>query len=108
MADTFARLYGATPYDPNDFQDQLGEMARQALLSSAEPVVMMVRNGQDMPALLGGLLVGTVQVLQATADSRTSGTDQVDAAIRTSIIQLAGWAVDMARSAEGREPLANV
>lgn len=61
-----------------------------------------------MPFLLGGLLVGIVQVLQATASSANGMTrDEIDAAIRASIIQIAPWAVDMARSAEGKEPLAN-
>lgn len=60
-----------------------------------------------MPYLLGGLLVGIVQVLQATASSADGMTaDEIDAAIRASIVQIAPWAVDMARSAEGKEPLA--
>jgi hypothetical protein len=104
MTDAFKRMYGATRFDPNDRQDQIGECARVALLASAREVgiTMSVRDGQDMPYLLGGLLVGVVQILQATS---VMG-EETDAAIRASIIQLAPWAVDMARAAQGAEPLA--
>jgi len=61
-----------------------------------------------MPYLLGGLLVGIVQVLQATSSSANGmSRDEIDAAIRVSIMQIAPWAVDMARAADGQEPLAN-
>lgn len=105
MGDTFQRLYGATAFDPNDRQEQIGELARQTLLQAAleTGITMGVTGGEDTPYLLGGLLVGIVQILQATM---VAG-DETDAAIRASIIQIAPWAVDMARSAEGKEPLAN-
>lgn len=108
MADqnVFQRLYGATAFDPSDRQDRLGEAARKMLINTAlnTEVTGLVRGGSDMPYLIGGLLVGIVQVLQATA---TPQDDQTDAAIRASIIQIAPWAVDMARTVEGKEPLAN-
>ena len=105
---TFQRLYGATSFNPDDRQDQLGEAARRMLLDTALPVTSLVQDGKDMPYLLGGLLVGIVQVLQATASSANGmSRDEIDAAIRASLIQIAPWAVDMARSAEGKEPLSN-
>jgi hypothetical protein len=104
----FQRLYDAKPFDPDDRQDQLGEAARRLLISTALPVTSLVQDGKDMPFLLGGLLVGIVQVLQATASSSNGMTrDEIDASIRASIVQIAPWAVDMARSAEGKEPIAN-
>jgi GAF domain-containing protein len=105
MNNTFQRLYGATQFDPNDRQDQIGEAARRTLLASAlqASITMAVEDGQDMPYLLGGLMVGMVQILQATS---AMGQDETDAAIRASIIQIAPWAVDMARAAQGLEPLA--
>ncbi len=101
----FQRLYGAQPFDPNDRLDRIAEAARKTLIRTAieTEATMAVEGGPDLPALLGGLLVGLVQVVQAT----TFASDQRDAAIRTSIMQLAAWAVDAARSAEGKEPLAN-
>lgn len=105
---TFERLYNATPFDQTDRQDQLGEAARKLLLDTAFPVTSLVQDGQDIPYLLGGLLVGIVQVLQATSSSADGmSRDEIDAAIRVSIMQIAPWAVDMARSAEGKEPLPN-
>lgn len=107
MTSTFQRLYDAKPFDPDDYQDQLGEAARRLLLDSALPVTSLVRTGDDMPYLLGGLLVGIVQILQATAGGAGMSRDEIDAAIRASLMQIAPWAVDMARSAGGKEPLAN-
>ena len=100
----FQRLYGAaSPFDPTNRQDQLGEDARRHLLITALSFTEGVKDRGDLPHLLGGLLVGIVQVLQATAGTG----DETDAAIRASIIQIAPWAVDMARSAQGKEPLAD-
>ena len=103
MTTAFERIYKATPFDPSDRQDQIGEAARKAVIQSAlqTNLTMGVRDGQDMPYLLGGLLVGLVQVVQATAGR----SDETDAAIRASIMQIAPWAVDMARSTEGRDAL---
>lgn len=97
----FQQLYGATPFDPNSQGDQIGESARRLLLDAALPVTLMVTKSEDLPFMLGGLLVGIVQILQAAAISG----DEVDAAIRASIIEIAPWAVDMARSSQGKEPL---
>jgi hypothetical protein len=99
----FVRLYGAGPFDENNPQDQLGETARRAVLQAAEKAICSVRSGADMPYVIGGLLVGIVQLVQAA----TNQSDEDDAAIRASILQLTPWAVDMARSVSGKEPLAN-
>lgn len=108
MHDTFARLYGATAFNPDDRQDQIGELARTSLLEAAlaSAVTMKVQDGNDMATLLGGLLVGIVQVMEAVATGIPR--DEIDAAIRASIMQLAPWAVDMERSSDKLEPLANV
>jgi hypothetical protein len=102
---TFERLYGATPFDPEDRQHQIGEAARRALLDAAmaREVTMLCKDSADLPHLLGGLLVGLVQIVQVA----TAAGDTTDAAIRASIIQSAPWAVDMARAIEGKEPLSN-
>lgn len=49
MADTFTRLYGATAFDPENRQDQIGELARQTLLKAAQEtgVTMGVTSGED-------------------------------------------------------------
>lgn len=108
MKAAFERLYGATRFDPDDRQDQIGEAARKAVIDSAISTgcTFGVIDGEDMPSLLGGLMVGIVQVAQSVASSgRGMTADEIDAAIRASIIQIAPWSVDMARSAQGREPL---
>lgn len=107
MNSTFERLYAAKPFDPDDRQDQIGEAARKLLLGAALPVTAMIRSGADMPYLLGGLMVGIAQVLNATASSAAGMTpDEIDASIRASMIEIAPWAVDMARSVEDKPPLA--
>lgn len=105
MTGAFERLYGATALDPADRQDQIAELARRTLIDAARRTgaTMQVRGGEDLPFLLGGLMVGVVQVIQATAGEGPK--DEIDAAIRSSLMQMAGWAVDMARSAQGLEPL---
>lgn len=88
----------ATPFDPRDPADQLGEAARRHLLDSAAPLLKAARSNEDIAAVLGGLLVGIAQIMQACL---VDG-DEADAAIRATILQLAPWAVDMARSAQGK------
>lgn len=101
----FQRLYGATPFDPNDRQDQIGEAARKHMLKVANETGLIFREftDQDMAYLIGGMIVGVVQILQSTGPR----SDATDAAIRASILQITPWAVDMSRSTEGKEPLAN-
>lgn len=108
MTTAFQRLYNATPFDPNDRGDRIGEEARQLILTGAHRVAGEVLTGEDLPYLLGGLLVGTVQIMQAMSSTAGGHTrDEIDALIRSSIIQTAAWAVDMARATEGQDPLPN-
>ncbi len=90
-------------FDPSFRCDQIGEAARQMILSAAieAGTVSSVQNADEVPFLLGGLMVGIVQIMQ----SATGQSDEIDAAIRASIMQVAPWAVDMAREIEGRPPL---
>lgn len=98
----FQRRYpAATPFDPRDPADQLGEAARRHLLDSAAPLLASATSHDDIGSVLGGLLVGVAQIMQACLDDG----DEADAAIRASILQLVPWAVDMARSAQGKGPL---
>ncbi|MDZ7906403.1 MAG: hypothetical protein U5N55_11955 [Cypionkella sp.] len=107
MKSTFERLYNATPFDPDSREDQIGEAARRTLIKAAieTDVTRSVCNGADMPYLLGGLLVGIAQIMKSAATGIPD--DEIDAAIRVSIIQVAPWAVDMMRASQGKEPLAN-
>ncbi len=108
--DMFAKKYNATAFDPTDPDESLAESARQAVISAYLKVIDEGRakkgsSPMQLPYLLGGLLVGCVQVMQssATADSQ----DEIDAAIRASIVQTAGWAVDTSRSMMGLDPLSD-
>lgn len=110
MKTAMERLYGSKVFDPEDRGDQIGETARLALIDAAAStrINQGVMSGEDMPYLLGGLIVGIVQILQATASCADGmSRDEIDAAIRASIMQIAPWAVDMARSVDGLEPLAD-
>lgn len=100
----FQRRYPtATPYDPADSADQLGEAARRHLLNGAAPLLEAARSNEDIAAVLGGLLVGIAQIMQADLVA----CDEADAAIRASMLQLTPWAVDMARAAQGKGPLSD-
>ncbi len=105
MTEKFEVKYGAVRFDPNDPNDVLAERARIAVLRAYAETI----DGDDtdpvqgMDYLLGGLLVGIVQVLQANC---SGDPDYADAAIRSSILQTAAWAVDSARAFDGRDPLA--
>lgn len=105
MTDRFAQKYNAVRFDPTDPNEALAEKARRAVLAA----YMASSNDQDdlasrqLEYLLGGLLVGVAQVMQSSGTAATQ--DEVDAAIRSSIIQSAGWAVDTARAMMGLDPL---
>ena len=103
MSDAFQRLYDATPFDPDDPLDQIGEVARQMVLTSALGVIqkLHVKTPEETNIQIGGMIVGLVQVMQASFGA----SDEVDAAIRASIIQTAPWAVDLARTIQGKGPL---
>lgn len=104
MIDKFSQKYAATPFDPSDPGEALAERMRGALISA---VLDATRPEDDtIPTALAytqaGLMVGLAQVLRASANG---SRDEVDAAIRASTIQSAGWAVDMARACQGVDPL---
>ena len=105
MARDMQTKWGATPFDPTDPNDAVGESARKAVLDAFANVKADV-DGADRAGeyLLGGMLVGVVQVMQASLDA---DGEQFDAQIRASLMQIAPWAVDMARSAQDRPPLAD-
>lgn len=95
----------ADPVEDTDArQMRLADEVRLAVIDAVKPIVLQGLNQRgDAAPLIGGCLVAMVQLAQATIGN----SDEHDAAIRASIMQLAGWAVDMAREAEGRGPLHN-
>ncbi|MFQ6550474.1 hypothetical protein AADZ90_021230 [Aestuariibius sp. 2305UL40-4] len=105
MAD-MASKYGARRFDENDANDRCAERVRQAVLAAYREALSPEDDEapQQTEYVLGGLMVGIVQIMQASLEK--SG-DQADAAIRASILQLTPWAVDMARSFEGKAPLSD-
>lgn len=104
MSDAFQRLYNATPFDPNDRTDQLGEFGRQMVLKAALGVNRNMgdfASAQEVMDTVGGMMVGLVQFAQCSLERG----DKADQAIREMLVMNAGWAVDMARSCEGKDPL---
>lgn len=103
--DRFAEKYDATPFDPDDPFDALGEAARKivatAFLESLEKVE--TRNGDELQAVAGGLLIGLIGCLRACAPP----SDETDASIRAGLIELTPWAMDMARSVDDLPPLSD-
>jgi hypothetical protein len=105
MPKTFQEIYDAKPFDPNSRPDQLGEIGRQVVLKAAAGSARQAgefANGQEVMDMLGGMMVGLVQVAQA---SLQGDEDRIDAAIREMLTMNAAWAVDLARSCEGKDPL---
>lgn len=104
--DTFAKKYNAVAFDPSDSNEALAERARHAVLNAY--LEAMQPQDADAPRhmeyLMGGLLVGVVQVMQSSG--KPSGSES-DAAIRASIIQTAAWAVDTSRAMQGLDPLSD-
>lgn len=98
--------YGQVEFDPNDPNDALADRARQAVIRAFEETISPEDDlaPRQLEYTLAVLQIGVVQVIQAISAKQG---DEADAAIRASIIQTAGWAVDMARSAQGREPLSD-
>lgn len=99
------KKYGALPFDPNDSHDLLAEHGRKMLLETAlrEIANGSVPDSDHLQYLLGGMMVGLVQVAKAhLADS-----DDSWASVRASIAQLTPWAVDQARSISGLPPLSD-
>jgi hypothetical protein len=104
MSRTFQQIYDASPFNPNDRTDQLGELGRQMILTAAIDIhsdAGELANGQEVMDIVGGMLVGLVQVAQASLNR----SDQADTAILEMITMNARWAVDMARACDGLDPL---
>ena len=104
MSDRFAKKYQAQKFDPTDPNERLADRARQAVITAYMATIDADDDVADrqMEYLLSGLLVGGVQVVSAVSDGPA---DNVDAAIRASIVQTAAWAVDTSRAMEGKDPL---
>lgn len=104
MSRTFQEIYDASPFDPTSRTDQLGELGRDMVLKAALGLhrdAGELASAQEVMDIVGGMMVGLVQVAQASL----TNSDAADIAIREMIIMNAAWAVDMARSCEGKDPL---
>lgn len=106
MTDAFARKYDAAAFDPDDPDEALADRARRCVIRAYKEAISADDDSapRQLEYLLGGLLVGVVQIMQASADA---DADLADAAIRSSIMQTAPWAVDTARAMQGRDPLSD-
>ena len=106
MTQAFADKYQAARFDESDPNEALAERARKAVLTAYDAAMRREDKGgsKQLEYLMGGLLVGVVQVVQSSADAPQ---DQVDAAIRASILQQAAWAVDTSRAMMGLDPLSD-
>ena len=104
MSKTFDDIYNATPFYPTDRTDQLGEIGRQMVLKAAlgySREAGEFASTQEVFAWVAGMMVGLVQVAQASLPRG----DPADTAIVEMLTMNARWAVDMARSCEGKDPL---
>lgn len=101
--DPFIRKYDATPFDPSDRQEALAENARKILVGAFLESVdgVSAEDGDDLRYILGGLLVGLACVMS----SHMRADDQSHAALRSSLIEMTPWAVDMMRSIYDLRPL---
>lgn len=102
---SYARKYGATPFNAGDRDDALADAARRAVIQAFIDAGQDTdaKTGADMQALLTGLIVGVVSVMRA----QVAYSDTSDAAIRSSIINVVPWAVDFARANAGLPPLSD-
>lgn len=102
--ENMATKYGAGRFDDDDANDRLAEKCRKAVIDAYASAIGP--EDDDAPRqgefIVAGLMVGVVQIIQASLS--VSG-DTADAATRASLLQITPWAVDMARAFEGRDPL---
>ncbi len=100
----FEERYNVPPFDPNDPRDVMSDTARRIMIRAFQEAMHTVdaQSGEDLQDIMGGLLLGLVCVMSAHMET----TDQSHAAIRSSLIRLAPWAVDMMRSFDDLPPLA--
>lgn len=90
-----------TPFNPDDPFDATAEKARRVLISAFLEELPCVTDAEQYQAVAAGMLVGLLGVLASMAER----TDANDAALRSGMIQLIPWAIDMVRSVEGRTSL---
>lgn len=106
MGDAFAKKYDAVAFDDNELNDKTAETARKAMIAAYQQALPTLPESapRALEMTLYGLLVGLVQVMQA---SSVKQGDEADSAIRTSIFEITPWAVDFARAMDGRDPLSD-
>lgn len=95
--------YDALPFDPDDSRDVLAETGRRMLIETAIAAVetKTAPDGEHLQYLLGGLMVGIVQIAVAHIESDDDGW----ASVRAAMLQMTPWAVDQARSIVDLPPL---
>lgn len=101
----FADKYKAGAFDPDDANDACADRARRAVISAYMDAISDAVGDapRETEMIFAGLLVGVVDVMR----SITPDSENRDAAIRASFLQVAPWAVDMSRAQSGLEPLSN-
>lgn len=101
----FVRKYGSRAFDADKRGDAVAEAARQAMISAflIQAGDMGGVSGEDVRFIASGLMVGLACVIAAHVPK----TDQSHAQIRSSLLQLSPWAVDMMRSIDGMGPLSD-
>ena len=99
--EVFRRRYNAEPFEITNRHDALAEKSRQiitgAMLEALEDID--ARNGEDINAVVAGLLVGLVGGASCFMPSSEH------ASLRAALIQLIPWAVDLNRSMTDLPPL---
>lgn len=103
---TFKIRYNASPFDPNDARDARSERARVILVSAFDRALeeMDAQTGEELQDIAGGLLVGSVGVMQALV----TNDDATHRAMRDGMIELIPWAMDLIRDMQGLAPLEDV
>lgn len=96
------RFYARSATDSRT--DQLVEIGRNTVIEAFVGAIEQAGEfvtAHEMMDLLGGMMVGIVQVAQSAMES----SDRADSAIREMMTMNAARAVDFARAFEGKEPL---
>lgn len=91
--------YGAGLFNPNDRSDRIADEARKALVRSYLATLKKhgAKDGDDLSSVAAGLMVGMACVMAGMVKP----TDESHAAIRSTLLTMAPWAVDMMRSFYG-------
>lgn len=101
--ETFQRLYDAEPFDPTDRHDMMAETARRMLIDTFRASLqdLDAQSGEDVQAILAGLMVGIACVTACQMPI----SDQSHAAIRSGVIEMVPFSVDMMRDIINLPPL---